>query len=115
MGFARSALHMAWLGGVASAALTLGAAAKDLPADAAGVKTIADFLVTYGGKALASAPGLSITPDGTGYLVALDLAALNSAAKGLGVTEFQAENKLKEDFKGKIEKTFSKWLENLVN
>ena len=86
MGFARSALHMAWLGGVASAALTLGAAAKDLPADAAGVKTIADFLVTYGGKALASAPGLSITPDGTGYLVALDLAALNSAAKGLGVT-----------------------------
>jgi len=35
-------------------------------------------------------------------------------AKGLGVTDFQAENKLKEDFKGKIEKTFSQWLENLV-
>ena len=35
-------------------------------------------------------------------------------AKGLGVSEFQAENKLKEDFRGKLEKTFGKWLENLV-
>lgn len=35
-------------------------------------------------------------------------------AKGLGVTEFQAENKLKDDFKAKVEKTFGKWLENLV-
>jgi hypothetical protein len=35
-------------------------------------------------------------------------------AKGLGVTEFQAENKLKADFKEQIEKTFGAWLENLV-
>jgi len=35
-------------------------------------------------------------------------------AKGLGVTEFQADNRLKEDFKAKVEKTFTKWLENLV-
>lgn len=35
-------------------------------------------------------------------------------AKGVGVTDFQAENRLKEDFRGKIEKTFAKWLENLV-
>lgn len=86
MGFARSALRLAWLGGVATAALTLAASAKDLPADAAGAKTIADFLVTYGGKALVSAPGLSITPDGTGYVVALDLAALNTAGKAVGVS-----------------------------
>ena len=66
--------------------LTAGAFAKDLPADAAGAKTIADFLVTYGGKTLAAAPGLSITPDGTGYVVALDLAALNASVKALGVT-----------------------------
>jgi len=36
-------------------------------------------------------------------------------AKGLGVTQFQAEQKLKEDFRIKLEKTYSKWLENLVN
>ncbi|HLO68516.1 MAG TPA: hypothetical protein VK188_15945 [Holophaga sp.] len=35
-------------------------------------------------------------------------------AKGLGVTEFQAENDLKKDFKAKVEKTFSRWLEGLV-
>lgn len=36
-------------------------------------------------------------------------------AKGLGVTEFQAEQKLKEDFRIKLEKTYAQWLENLVN
>ncbi len=35
-------------------------------------------------------------------------------AKGLGVSELQAENKLKEDFRAKVEKTFSRWLEGLV-
>jgi hypothetical protein len=35
-------------------------------------------------------------------------------AKGLGTSDFQAENKLKADFKEKIEKTFGQWLENLV-
>jgi len=35
-------------------------------------------------------------------------------AKGLGVTEFQAEQRLKDDFKDKIEKTYSKWLESLL-
>jgi hypothetical protein len=35
-------------------------------------------------------------------------------AKGVGVSDFQAENRLKEDFKAKVEKTFSQWLENLV-
>jgi hypothetical protein len=36
-------------------------------------------------------------------------------AKGLGVSQFQAEQRLKEDFKDKLESTFSKWIENLVN
>jgi len=35
-------------------------------------------------------------------------------AKGVGVSDFQAENRLKEDFRTKVEKTFSQWLENLV-
>ncbi len=35
-------------------------------------------------------------------------------AKGLGVSDFQAESRLKQDFREKIEKTFSKWLDNLV-
>ena len=35
-------------------------------------------------------------------------------AKGLGVSDFQAENRLKDDFRAKIEKTFTAWLENLV-
>ena len=40
--------------------------------------------------------------------------AVDVEAKGLGVSEFQAEQKLKEDFKVKLEKTFAEWLENLV-
>jgi hypothetical protein len=35
-------------------------------------------------------------------------------AKGLGVSDFQAEQKLKEDFRKKLEKTFGAWLEGLV-
>ena len=35
-------------------------------------------------------------------------------AKGLGVTEFQAEQRLKDDFRTKLETTFSQWLDNLV-
>jgi len=35
-------------------------------------------------------------------------------AKGLGVSDFQAEQKLKEDFRRKLEKTFGAWLEGLV-
>ena len=34
-------------------------------------------------------------------------------AKGLGVTNFQAEQKLKEDFREKLEKAFAQWLEHL--
>ena len=40
--------------------------------------------------------------------------AMDVDAKGLGVSEFQAEQKLKEDFRAKLEKTFAEWLENLV-
>jgi len=36
-------------------------------------------------------------------------------AKGLGVSQFQAEQRLKEDFREKLESIFAKWLENLVN
>jgi hypothetical protein len=36
-------------------------------------------------------------------------------AKGLGVSQLQADQRLKEDFKDKLESTFSKWIENLVN
>jgi len=36
-------------------------------------------------------------------------------AKGLGVSEFQAEQRLKEDIRAKLEKTFGKWLETLVS
>jgi hypothetical protein len=36
-------------------------------------------------------------------------------AKGVGVSQFQAEQRLKEDFKDKLEATFTKWIDNLVN
>lgn len=36
-------------------------------------------------------------------------------AKGVGVNAFQAEQRLKDDLKAKLEKTFSAWLESLVN
>jgi hypothetical protein len=35
-------------------------------------------------------------------------------AKGLGVSDLQAEQRLKEDIRKKLEKTFGNWLENLV-
>jgi len=41
--------------------------------------------------------------------------SMDVEAKGLGVTEFQAEQKLKEDFRSKLEQTYAQWLENLVN
>ena len=46
--------------------------------------------------------------EGTAY------ESVDVEAKGLGVTDFQAENKLKDDFRAKVEKTFAKWLEGLV-
>jgi len=65
--------------------------------------------------------------QGTGIIVArgvLELTLKDKAgnqyesveveAKGLGVSEFQAEQRLKEDIRAKLEKTFGKWLENLV-
>jgi hypothetical protein len=36
-------------------------------------------------------------------------------AKGVGVSDFQAEQRLKEDFRRKLEKTFGAWLEELVS
>ena len=65
--------------------------------------------------------------QGTGIIVArgiLELTLKDKAgnqyesveveAKGLGVSDFQAEQRLKEDIRTKLEKTFAKWLENLV-
>ena len=40
--------------------------------------------------------------------------SMDVEAKGLGLTEFQAEQKLKEDFRAKLEQAFAQWLENLV-
>jgi len=74
----------ALLGGAALIALTAGAAARDLPATAAGAKTLTDFIATYAGKAAATAPGLVVTPEGTDYAVALDLAALTAPYKDMG-------------------------------
>ena len=40
--------------------------------------------------------------------------SMDVEAKGLGLTDFQAEQKLKEDFRAKLEQAFAQWLENLV-
>jgi hypothetical protein len=73
------------LAGVAYAALTGAAIANDKPATAAGAKTISDFFATYFGKAAASPPALSVTPEGTDYAVAIDIGALNTPMSGAGI------------------------------
>ena len=69
----------------AATALTpvIPAFAADKAADDAGVRVIADFLSAYLGKA--ALPTVKITPAGSSYLVAVDLAAVTQGLKGAGL------------------------------
>lgn len=68
----------AWLAGAALCALNAGAAAaKDLPATPEGAQKLNAFFATYLGAPRAGAPlPYKVTPEGSDYLVSVDLAAL---------------------------------------
>jgi hypothetical protein len=71
---------------VALAALTSGAAAKDLPATPEGAAKISNFFATYAGKDASTPPGLVVTPEGSDYHVAADVGALAASLKSAGYT-----------------------------
>ena len=77
------------------AALTSGAAAKDLPATSEGAAKITAFFETYAGKAAATPPALVVTPEGTDYLVAVDIGALTAPLKSAGLNYDPAVFKFK--------------------
>ncbi len=67
---------------IALGALSVGAAAKDLPATPEGAQKLRAFFATYIGKPAAGAPTpLVVTPEGSDYAVSLDLAALMAPFK----------------------------------
>jgi len=63
---------------------SVSAHAADVPAGDAGIKTITDFIAAYAGKA--AAPTIKVTPQGSSYLVTLDLGAATAALKPTGFT-----------------------------
>jgi hypothetical protein len=75
----------ALLSGAALAAMVMGAAAKDLPGTPEGAARIAALIETYGGKAAAAAPALTVTPEASGYTVSIDIAALMAPLNAAGV------------------------------
>lgn len=68
--------------GVSALALTTGARAADAAADAAGAKTIANFIAAYAGEA--ALPGVEVKQDGASYLVAVDIGAATAQLKAAG-------------------------------
>jgi hypothetical protein len=66
-------------------ALSVGAAAKDLPATPEGAQKLSAFFAAYLGKSAAGDPAmLAVTPEGADYLVALDIGALLAPLKNIG-------------------------------
>ena len=81
----RRVSRAAWLAGAASFALATAAAAKDLPATSDGAAGIVASLSAYIGKS-ASTSALTVTPEGTDYLVSVDIAALTAGLKSAGLS-----------------------------
>jgi len=80
------ALRAVWLAGVGSLALATAAAARDVPATSDGAATVLATLGAYVGKAISSSSALTVTPEGTDYLVTVDVAALAAGLKSTGLS-----------------------------
>jgi hypothetical protein len=92
----RFASRACLLAGAALCALTAAAAAKDLPATPEGARTLSAFFSAYAGAAPAGAPpAFVVTPEGSDYLVSLDLAALAAPFKAMAVAYDPATFKFK--------------------
>ncbi|MGO4870752.1 MAG: hypothetical protein ACLPGW_09095 [Roseiarcus sp.] len=77
-------------------ALTVGAAAKDLPATPEGAQKLSAFFATYAGQQTAGAPSsIVVTPESADYLVAFDIGALLAPLKATGVSYDSAIMKFK--------------------
>jgi hypothetical protein len=74
------------LAAIALGALSVGAAATDLPATPEGAEKLDAFFAAYLGKPAAGDPAtLAVTPEGSDYAVSLDLAALMAPFRSAGV------------------------------
>jgi hypothetical protein len=68
-------------------ALSVGAAAKDLPATPEGAEKLNAFFAAYLGKSAVGDPAtLAVTPEGSDYAVSLDLAALMAPFRSAGLS-----------------------------
>ncbi len=75
------------LAATALGALSVGAAAKDLPATPEGAEKLSAFFATYLGKPAAGDPAtFAVTPEGSDYAVSLDLAALMAPFRSAGLS-----------------------------
>jgi hypothetical protein len=89
-------LRAGLLAGVALGALSIGAAAKDLPATPEGAQKLAAFLAIYlGAPAAGAAPAYVVTPEGSDYALSVDLAALMAPFKAAGLSYDAATMKYK--------------------
>ena len=68
--------------GASTIAMVAAARAADVPADAAGTKTIADFIAAY--ASAAALPSVDIKQDGASYLVTIDIGAATAQLKTAG-------------------------------
>jgi hypothetical protein len=77
--------RVALFAAAALGALSVAAAAKDLPATPEGAQKLDGFFAAYLGKpAAGNAATLAVTPEGEDYLVALDIGALLAPLKNVG-------------------------------
>ncbi len=88
-------IRAALLAGVASMAMSVAAEAKDLSATPDGAKKIVGFFETFAGKAASAPPALVVTPEGSDYLIAIDIAAMTTTLKSAGVSYESAIVKMK--------------------
>ena len=81
----RFSWRVALFAATALGALSVGAAAKDLPASPEGAQKLDAFFAAYLGKPAAGDPAtLAVTPEGADYLVAFDIGALLAPLKNVG-------------------------------
>ena len=92
----RSSSRAGLFAGAAFCALSAAASAADRPATPEGAQKLSAFFATYLGAAPAGAPpALVVTPEGSDYLVAIDLVAATAPLKAAGVSYDPATLKFK--------------------
>ncbi len=92
----RSSWRASLLATAALGALSVSAAASDLPATPEGVEKLSAFFTTYLGQpAAGAAPAIVITPESDDYLIAVDIGAIFAPLKNAGISYDAAVVKFK--------------------